>query len=80
MHTVEELVEALRRPGAQTLTRQVVEAMTTNETSFFRDLHPFDALKATILPELLNNRFARTNALDLVQRLFQRPRGFTPSR
>lgn len=56
MHTVDELVEALRRPGAQALTRKVVEAMTTNETSFFRDMHPFDALKTQIVPELINNR------------------------
>lgn len=56
MHTVDELVEALRRPGAQALTRKVVEAMTTNETSFFRDMHPFDALKSQILPELIINR------------------------
>lgn len=56
MHTVDELVEALRRPGSQALTRKVVEAMTTNETSFFRDMHPFDALKTQIFPELINNR------------------------
>ncbi len=35
------------------LHRQTVEAMTTNETSFFRDIHPFDALRKTILPELI---------------------------
>jgi chemotaxis protein methyltransferase CheR len=54
--TIDELVVALRRPGAMKLTQAVVEAMTTNETSFFRDLHPFDALKTHILPELLAKR------------------------
>jgi chemotaxis protein methyltransferase CheR len=51
-----ELVAQLRRPGSQGLGRQVVDAMTTNETSFFRDLHPFDALKTTILPDLIRAR------------------------
>lgn len=35
------------------LHRLVVEAMTTNETSFFRDFHPFEALRRSILPQLL---------------------------
>jgi chemotaxis protein methyltransferase CheR len=37
----------------------VVEAMTTNETFFFRDKVPFDHLKATIMPELLQARASR---------------------
>jgi chemotaxis protein methyltransferase CheR len=56
MSSVAELVNALRRPGNRDLSRQVVDAMTTNETSFFRDLHPFEALKSHIIPELMEKR------------------------
>jgi chemotaxis protein methyltransferase CheR len=41
---------------------RVIEAMTINETSFFRDLHPFEAMRATVVPELLVAR-ARTKSL-----------------
>ena len=53
-----ELVQKLKG-GAEALTSEVVEAMTTNETFFFRDKVPFDHLKATIMPELLQARAAR---------------------
>jgi chemotaxis protein methyltransferase CheR len=53
-----ELVQKLKG-SAEGLTAEVVEAMTTNETFFFRDKVPFDHLKATILPELLQARAAR---------------------
>ena len=56
MASLEELVATIRRTGAQDLTRQVVEGMTTNETSFFRDLHPFETLKTHVLPELIAKR------------------------
>ncbi len=56
LESLEDLVSALQRPGSQALTQQVVEAMTTNETSFFRDLHPFDALRQQIIPELIEKR------------------------
>lgn len=51
-----ELVAHLQRPGNQSLGRQVVDAMTTNETSFYRDIHPFDAMKQQVVPELLKSR------------------------
>lgn len=56
MRSLDELVETLTRRPNPELRRQVVEALTTNETSFFRDLHPFEMLRAAVLPELLNRR------------------------
>ena len=46
-----ELVRRLRS-GAGPLRERTIEAMTTNETSWFRDNHPFRALREKILPEL----------------------------
>jgi chemotaxis protein methyltransferase CheR len=56
LSSIDELVDVLRRPGSMKLTQAVIEAMTTNETSFFRDVHPFDALKTHIIPELMAKR------------------------
>lgn len=54
--SVADLVSELRRsPGGQ-LRDKIVEAMTTNETSFFRDAHPFTAMSDHILPDLLRAR------------------------
>jgi chemotaxis protein methyltransferase CheR len=49
---VTEFVRTLRADPSGPLLRRVVDAMTTNETSFFRDTVPFDALKNEILPPL----------------------------
>ncbi len=43
-------------PRRSALVDEVVEAMTTNETSFFRDHHPFEALRTVVLPELIQKR------------------------
>ena len=47
------------RGGDGRLATEVVEAMTTNETFFFRDKIPFDHLRETILPGLIQARAAR---------------------
>jgi len=52
---VTELCRLLDRKR-ESLANEVVEAMTTNETSFFRDHHPFEALKHTVLPDLIKKR------------------------
>ena len=49
------IVTRLQR-GEHKLVEQVVDAMTTNETSFFRDQHPFEALRTKVVPELLASR------------------------
>jgi chemotaxis protein methyltransferase CheR len=56
---ITELVQKMKAGGAEPLTAEVVEAMTTNETFFFRDKMPFDHLKDTMLPAVLQARAAR---------------------
>ncbi len=55
---ISELVQKMRA-GSEALTAEVVEAMTTNETFFFRDKIPFDHLRETMLPALLQARASR---------------------
>jgi chemotaxis protein methyltransferase CheR len=56
--TLSELVGALRQNARDGLMATVVEAMTTNETFFFRDRAPFDNFRLTIMPALLAARGA----------------------
>jgi chemotaxis protein methyltransferase CheR len=55
---IPELVQKMKA-GSQSLVAQVVEAMTTNETFFFRDKVPFDHFRQAIMPEVLKARAAR---------------------
>ncbi|MBA2398010.1 MAG: protein-glutamate O-methyltransferase CheR [Bradyrhizobium sp.] len=55
---ISELVQKMKG-GATTIVSQVVEAMTTNETFFFRDKVPFDHFRDAIMPEVLKARAAR---------------------
>jgi chemotaxis protein methyltransferase CheR len=58
MSDIGELVQKMKG-GSSALINQVVEAMTTNETFFFRDKVPFDHLRDTIMPEVLRARATR---------------------
>jgi chemotaxis protein methyltransferase CheR len=58
LNGIPELVQRMKG-GAEPLTSEVVEAMTTNETFFFRDKIPFDHLKDAVLPALAQARAAR---------------------
>jgi chemotaxis protein methyltransferase CheR len=55
---IAELVQKMKG-SAEALVVEVVEAMTTNETFFFRDKIPFDHLKEVVLPALIRARAAR---------------------
>ncbi|MDD1536606.1 MULTISPECIES: CheR family methyltransferase [unclassified Bradyrhizobium] len=52
---IAELVQKLQS-GSRQLITDVVEAMTTNETFFFRDKVPFDHFRDTIMPEIIKAR------------------------
>src|ERR1700757_2770703 len=54
------LAERLRAPGSDAVARDVVEAMTTNESFFFRDDKPFQHFRNKALPRLLAARPAGT--------------------
>ena len=53
-----DLVQKMKA-GSTSITTQVVEAMTTNETFFFRDKTPFDHFRDSIMPEILRARASR---------------------
>jgi chemotaxis protein methyltransferase CheR len=56
LESIRQLIERLRTGGRPGLTSEVVEAMVTTETSFFRDMPCFESLKQIVLPELIARR------------------------
>lgn len=58
--SVNELVERVRalEPALTELHLEIVDALTTNETLFFRDVHPWDALRKHVIPKLREARAA----------------------
>ncbi|BAY32569.1 CheR methyltransferase, SAM binding domain protein [Nostoc carneum NIES-2107] len=53
---IAELVNYLRNQPFNHIHTQVIEALVTNETSFFRDIYPFETLQKFVLPELIKKR------------------------
>jgi len=53
---LDALCKVLRAGATPQLRKRVVEAMATHETLFFRDASPFEALKTSILPALIEQR------------------------
>lgn len=56
MAGLDDLIRAIRRDRKETLLRDVTEAMTTNESYFFRDNQPFDQFRELTLPTMLEAR------------------------
>jgi chemotaxis protein methyltransferase CheR len=56
--TVGELVASVQRRPDPAVVRKMVDALTTNETSWFRDREPFTALTEHVLPEMIAARAA----------------------
>ena len=55
------LLQLAKADISRALERKIIDAITTNETSFFRDSSPFDLLRHKLVPELVDRR-ARTGA------------------
>ena len=56
MTHLEELVQHLKLRRNPILERSIAEAMTINETSFFRDSRPFELLRTELLPKMIESR------------------------
>lgn len=56
--SLEEFGATLSRTPFDSMHRQAVEAMTTNETSFCRDIHPFEAMRNVIIPNIMKRKEA----------------------
>ena len=60
--TFSELYYKSRSDLSKALPRQIIDAITTNETLFFRDIAPFEMLQHKILPDLIDRRRSRYSA------------------
>lgn len=58
LETLEALIAALRKAPKGLLLTEVLEAMTTNESFFFRDGKPFETFRKVFLPEIIKRRAA----------------------
>jgi len=57
--SLEHMLQAMQQRESTELVTRVVDAMTTNETTFFRDVQPFEVLRTNVLPALIAKRQSR---------------------
>ncbi len=53
---VADMAAAVAAGPTSQLEQAIIEAMTTNETLFFRDQRPFQALRTTVLPDVVEKK------------------------
>jgi chemotaxis protein methyltransferase CheR len=51
--TISKMIGTIRYQQFNGVHQKVIDAMTTNETSFFRDIYPFEAMRDKVLPDLI---------------------------
>jgi chemotaxis protein methyltransferase CheR len=51
-----QLATTLRSTPTGPVAEAVIDAMTTNETSWFRDIHPFEAMRTELIPALMEQK------------------------
>lgn len=54
--TISELLQLIKKSSYLELKNNVINAMTTNETLWFRDIYPFKVLQSKIFPELIDQK------------------------
>jgi len=59
LNSIEQIVSTLKTRRDEKLVASITDAMTTNESLFFRDRTPFDQFKTVVLPSLLQSRAAK---------------------
>lgn len=58
-----ELCSRAKADPSKTIENRIVDAISTNETFFFRDIRPFEVLQHKILPDLIDRRAERSSGL-----------------
>lgn len=56
LDSISNLVQEIKQPSKRDLRQKVIDAMTTNETFWFRDTYPYDYLQKTILPKFCEEK------------------------
>jgi chemotaxis protein methyltransferase CheR len=59
LKSLEEIAQAIRTKRDEAMLHDITEAMTTNETFFFRDQKPFEQFRQILLPDMLKSRAAK---------------------
>ncbi|WP_457575693.1 CheR family methyltransferase [Desulfomarina sp.] len=62
-NSYKELYQKAKRDASKKIEREIIDAISTNETLFFRDKGPFDLLQHKLLPEIIDRRSEKSGRL-----------------